>query len=91
MPYSHDELPRADDVAQNFDAALRRIIPIGRYGGLHWPALLALFDNRVTRQAIQNWRVGRRAVPVWAREIVAKKIGAAGQQHLELEKRMRAI
>src|SRR5216684_6338058 len=43
------------------DQALRWLVP-----DAHGRKLVALFDGRVTRATIANWRAGRRSIPQWA-------------------------
>lgn len=53
---------------------LNRILPPPIQGYGRRQAMLELFEGRVTRQAIINWRKGRRAIPDWARAILIRQL-----------------
>ena len=51
----------ADKRPTAFDRAIRALIPRGTR-----TEILALFDDRVTWDAIRHWRTGKRGPPQWA-------------------------
>lgn len=63
------ELSRQPAVTAAFAQALTVLAP-----GATGRDLQALFGGKVTREAILNWRDGRRLPPRWARDLVRTKL-----------------
>jgi len=65
-PRKHpDAVLRAKRTCKAFDQAIRAAVPAGNQ-----TAILELFQNRVTWNAIKHWRSGQRGVPQWAIDCV---------------------
>ncbi len=62
----------------NFDVALHDLtaVPYRLSRDGRRAAMLTALDNLATWGQIKHWRAGRRAVPKWARDLLARKIAA---------------
>ena len=67
-------------VTPPIDLALKRLGLIGRRR-----AMSALFGERVTRQAVINWRRGRRQTPAWAIAAVRTALRSEAESFLHLD------
>lgn len=76
--------------ARQINDALKILVP-GQHGGLNHATLLALFDHRVTRQAIQHWRKGRARMPAWARQRLIAAHEQQARKHLTNVDTIKAI
>ncbi len=73
--YFHRVRTFVDPVALTiFDRALRALGLVQTAPIAKRRTLAGLLNKRVTRQAIQNWRKGRRKAPAWARAIIAAEL-----------------
>ena len=85
----HDESFPPVSVPAEIDRALKELFP-GRCGGIDRAKMLALFDNRVTREAISHWRKGRRHMPQWARDRLIAAASVPRCSNAELLKKIPA-
>ena len=65
--------------------AINAVLPPPTRGSGRRRAMLELFNNRVTWQAVQHWLAGRCAMPDWAIDSLAKANREKRQHHEHIE------
>lgn len=84
-PTIHTALDSVARVTPPFEQAIRKLNLIGRR-----KAMAALFGERVTRQAVINWRKSRRTAPSWAIEALTAAVARERESFANLESLLRA-
>lgn len=79
-PTFHTAHGSRQPVTPPIDLALKRLGLIGRRRDM-----AALFGERVTRQAVINWRKGRRQTPAWAIAAVRTALRSQAESFLHLD------